>query len=254
MNKVVNIVIIVLLALFISFRINVACNELAKEKQLETPETDTKIELPVFYTGVLPCASCPGIQYWLILKEDHYEVISRYQDRDSADFSKTGLWTLAGDTLRILGDDHQTVKTFLYDDDELKLLDRDENRIDTEHPESIRLAKSTESRSIYQQHQKLKEDGVHLVASGNEPFWSVRIEGETKLTFLTPDSTLSFEINKPAGNDDILSFSAEQDFGTFRLNLEEKYCQDTMSGYLFPHTATIEIAGNSMNGCAAFLD
>ncbi|MCC5906074.1 MAG: copper resistance protein NlpE N-terminal domain-containing protein [Balneolaceae bacterium] len=254
MNKVVNIAIIILLAIFISFRINVACNELAREKQLETPQADTKIELPAFYTGVLPCASCPGIQYWLILKEDHYEEISRYQDRDPTDFSKTGLWTLASDTLRILDDDYQTVKTFLLDDVVLELLDSDENSIDTEHPESIRLTKSAESRSIYQQHQKIKEDGVRLVASGNEPFWSVHIEGENKLNFLTPDSTLSFEINKPSGSDDKLSYSAEEDFGKFQLNLVEKYCQDTMSGYLFTHTATIEIAGNSMDGCATFLD
>jgi uncharacterized membrane protein len=255
MNKLVNIVILVLLALFISFRINVACNQLAEQKKTEEPKADMEIEFPAFYSGVLPCASCPGIQYTLILKEGRYEEISGYIDREPGWFTETGIWTLIDDTLRILDNDHQPIKTFLYLDNALELLNREENRVETEHNQAYRLEKSSDFRSIYQHHQQLKEEkDVKLVASGNEPFWAVHLSRDDELLFQTPGSSESYQSGSPEVEDGVVVYRAESKSGEIVLQLDDKYCQDSMSGYLFTHTASITISGRKMTGCASFLD
>jgi uncharacterized membrane protein len=252
MNKFANIAILVLLGIFISFRINVACNQLAQENEVIT---DADTELPALFTGVLPCASCPGIQYLLILKKDSFEEVSLYIDRNPGEFTETGTWNINRDTLRISDDSGRLLKSFLYRENELLLLDREENQAGSEHRDSYRLTRSPEFRSIYEQHQRLKEeDGIRLIASGNEPFWGIRIDNENELLFQAPDSSFTITVNKPAEDGGLLIYQSEHDFGEFHLHIEKGVCLDSMSGYPFTHTVSLTLAGQSLNGCALFPD
>ena len=91
MNKFINITILVLLAIFISFRINIACNELRKSGEAE--QENAELSIPSSFTGILPCADCPGIQYVLTLDENSFTEVSRYKDRSSEPFITEGAWS-----------------------------------------------------------------------------------------------------------------------------------------------------------------
>jgi copper homeostasis protein (lipoprotein) len=63
--------------------------------------------LPATYTGVLPCADCPGIEHHLDLFPDRAYYLRRvYQDRRGGQFDEIGAWevTAAGRTLVLHGE------------------------------------------------------------------------------------------------------------------------------------------------------
>jgi len=80
-----------------------ACTDV-KDTQEESFGTEDigKIEpiLPAFevagtYKGILPCASCPGIQSTIIFTKDHrVEKTDLYKDKDENSFSITGTWEM----------------------------------------------------------------------------------------------------------------------------------------------------------------
>ena len=126
MNRVINIGILLLLVLFISFRVNVACNELRSDRS----SGETKhIELPVSFSGTIPCNSCPDIQYFLTLESEKYVENSLPIDEETAPLHTEGLWELKSDTLYIYSEYDIPVKRFLWRDYEIILLDQDNSKV-----------------------------------------------------------------------------------------------------------------------------
>lgn len=71
--------------------------------QLKLLDANAPITPPATYTGVLPCADCPGIEYQLDLLTNHrYRQRMDYQDRDAV-FNSHGHWyVLEGGKLLVL--------------------------------------------------------------------------------------------------------------------------------------------------------
>lgn len=91
---------------------------------------------------------------------------------------------------------------------------------------------------------------TQITASGNEPFWSVVVDGGT-LTYKTPEriSGAKFEAVRTQTADG-LRFSGAHDGSEFVLELRDVPCQDSMSGAMFDFTASLAVDGQSMTGCA----
>jgi len=81
------------------------------------------------YTGVLPCADCPGIEVTLQLKDDNtYALEQRYQERD-ASFSHEGKWQLKDNILMLEGAG-DTPEKYLVEDGHLVMLDMEGKKIE----------------------------------------------------------------------------------------------------------------------------
>ncbi|MDX1592258.1 MAG: copper resistance protein NlpE N-terminal domain-containing protein, partial [Balneolaceae bacterium] len=99
-NKIVNILILILLALFISFRIVTACNQL--EREPDTQSSQPEIYLPATYTGMIPCVDCPGIEVYLLLKENNrFTELNWFRGQNPEPNETEGTWHLQGDTLSL---------------------------------------------------------------------------------------------------------------------------------------------------------
>jgi hypothetical protein len=118
MNKFINIAILVILVVFISFRINVACNELSKENAAPGNLT-SQIELPSFYYGTLTCTTCPETYIEMHFNRDIYSETRQYSTRDFMPYSGMGNWKVSGDTLTTYKDSGLTNLTFLIRADSL---------------------------------------------------------------------------------------------------------------------------------------
>lgn len=121
MNKFINIGILLLLLIFISFRINVACNQLEKEPADE----ETGLVIPSTYETVLPCASCPGIEYSLTLDENLFLEKNTYIDRSNVPVQIEGIWEIQSDTLILMNDKELIHKRFMITNGSLTLLDNE---------------------------------------------------------------------------------------------------------------------------------
>lgn len=112
-----------------------------------TPQATLK-PLPASFTGTLPCADCPGIDYRLNLFADHSFFLRRhYQDSDNGTFDAVGRWARDGEgrlVLRSGGDAPPGSYVVLDDGRALEQLDREGDRIDSEL--DYRLARTEDFR------------------------------------------------------------------------------------------------------------
>ena len=130
-NKFINIGILLLLGIFISFRINVACNQL--DKKPDNP-TSSFLNIPSNYEAVLPCASCPGIEYRLTLTENRFMESNVYIDSSDQSVEIDGTWEIQSNNLVLLKDDERVHKRFMIDNLSLILLDNEGDRIAVVQP------------------------------------------------------------------------------------------------------------------------
>lgn len=236
----------------------ISCN--GQKNQQETADFEAEqsdLNLPAIYTGTLPCADCPGINYQLIIKDDGFTELSQYQDRSPATFEETGTWKITDDTLTLIGLEDLILKRFLVNDTSLTLLNMNNQRITGELADMYILERTEDQDSIRIHHQELAEQGFTFFAAGNEPFWSLRIDSLNQLIFETPDSSIHFgEVNQSIIENE-MSLDASTDSTQLSVQVQDEYCQDSMSGYLFPLTitATMQPSGtDSLKGCGLFLE
>ncbi|MGY0558445.1 COG3650 family protein [Lysobacter sp. A421] len=91
---------------------------------------------------------------------------------------------------------------------------------------------------------------TRLHAHGNEPFWSVKVDGDT-LTYTTPEmqpgKRLTAERSDHAAG---VTFNGIDGGKAFVLDVTGGQCQDSMSGEMFEYTSTFRYDGMEMTGCA----
>jgi len=89
-----------------------------------------------------------------------------------------------------------------------------------------------------------------FVAHGNEPFWSVEVDGTT-LAWKTPEMqagrTLMAERSTDANG---VKFTGKDGDKDFTLDIGSKPCSDGMSDKTFEFTASWKYDGSTMSGCA----
>jgi uncharacterized membrane protein len=239
-----------MLAIFIAFRVNVAL----KHMNSDPPQQQIE-DLPAVFTGVMPCADCPGIEYTLSLRENRFTELSYYLERGEELFEIRGNWELRNDTLKLFRDEGELHKAFLYSRESIELIDRDLQRIVSDFEDSYQITRAQEKESIQKNHDEHRSLGIDFLASGNEPFWHLRADLQGTLYFRTPETEIdfpSFEIEDEAGRDII--YRSENDTETIQVTITPGYCRDSMSGFLFTHRVTVETPDNrSVSGCGRFL-
>ncbi|MBN45547.1 MULTISPECIES: META domain-containing protein [unclassified Methylophaga] len=130
--------------ILMSFLFISACStEQADERHLITDD------LPVSYSGTLPCADCPGIDYHLNLFADQsYYLQLHYQDSgDNATFYQLGQWQQQTGQLRLLSDDPQQTAFQIEKDGSIRLLDQEDTLINSSL--NYRLQRETQFRAVY---------------------------------------------------------------------------------------------------------
>jgi len=247
-NKFINITILVLLTVFILFRINTALNQMNSDDEQVSQSIE---DLPAVFSGVLPCADCPGIETVIVLNETGFEELSHYQERGNNLFQEEGTWSLSGDTLKLYRSEDELYKAFIFSRDQIKLMDQDLQPITGELEDYYTFDRSQEQESIRRSHSELREDGVDFLASGNEPFWSVHINFDGQLLYKTPGSETPYpfsEFEEIVENQNTI-YNADE----MRITITPEYCRDSMSGFLFTHRVEIQTNGQNMTGCGRYL-
>ncbi|MEO6683276.1 MAG: copper resistance protein NlpE N-terminal domain-containing protein, partial [Ginsengibacter sp.] len=192
------------------------------------------------WKGILPCADCKEIQYALtIIPDGIFEEIEEHVGKFEHELLESGIWVLSADSVLKLTINNSD-KIFFYDGKDL--IARDENG-----KEMYRLKKSepTETAS-YLNHQMF--DGIDFLASGNEPFWSLKIKFDSSIYFKTMDGT---ELITPAPKEEasldpnITRYYAESAEGSLTIQLYRQICINSMSGARNDYKIEVQV---KMNG------
>ncbi len=104
---------------------------------------------PVSYSGTLPCADCPGIDYRLNLFADHsYYLQMHYQESgDASTFYQLGQWTQQDDQLTLLSDEPQQTAFHIENNNTLNLLDQQLQPINS--PLNYQLQRDASFQPVY---------------------------------------------------------------------------------------------------------
>jgi len=103
------------------------------------------------WQGVLPCASCPGIQYQLTLNADSsWQEQSVYLSEDEKPFTESGRWKMTADSVVALQKDQPGADLFYFDGKQLSMLDINGNRIVSELAAHYLLSRQTDISGKWQ--------------------------------------------------------------------------------------------------------
>lgn len=92
-----------------------------------------KITLGGWYGGTMPCADCEGIKSRLFIDPARvYTLETTYMGKSDVIYQTSGIWHVDQDTAVLELIDDQ-LKYYVIDDGTLELLDRNGNRIKSEH-------------------------------------------------------------------------------------------------------------------------
>lgn len=106
-------------------------------------------DFPASYSGTLPCADCPGIDYRLNLFADKsYYLQMHYQDSgENSTFYQLGQWQQNSDQLRLLSDDPQQTAFQIEKDGNIRLMDQEYVLINS--PLNYELQRDNDFYAVY---------------------------------------------------------------------------------------------------------
>lgn len=123
-----------LLVLAISVLLAGCVSNGAEQRNVSTHQADMhtaqiSLDWAGIYVGVLPCASCSGIETELTLRGDStYTLNEKYQDEDGAGYSVYGVFHWIDGT-RVKLDEAGDYRTYFVGENILRMLDKDGNRV-----------------------------------------------------------------------------------------------------------------------------
>ncbi|HEX9251864.1 MAG TPA: copper resistance protein NlpE N-terminal domain-containing protein [Ignavibacteriaceae bacterium] len=228
------------------------------------------------WLGMLPCADCEGIDYQLNLKNDYtFKQKSVYKGKSENIFINEGTWGFVSDSV-IAVSGNEDYKMFIILGNDLVMLDKDGNRIESNFEERYHLSKDdgsvketkevkpvphvVEMNLSYYQEKFL--NGIDFFARGNEPNWTLEIDLEKSMAFAT---MYDIKLNTPAVEGikaqeaDVTLYSAKTDSGELIVTIIKDKCQDNMSGEYFPYKVRIEAKTSNdssyktFEGCGKYL-
>lgn len=252
-NRIRNISLLIVLGIFISLRLHVACTGLQSNKQTDDPVTN--IAIPAQYYGAILTDTGEDSLVVLHLDEDMFTEIRRERDPFGSAVIVEGEWMTRADTLYLTAKEGESCLALRIEGDRLVGLEPGSADPGKEEQGSYELSRSQEFDSVSQHFRRLESDGVRFFSSGNEPFWSFRITGEDDGSFSTPEQTTETRVvldeqQESAGKTIHFYISEEIDFG---VRIENEPCQDSMSGVLFTHTVSIHYNSMPFTGCGTYL-
>ncbi len=214
------------------------------------------------YYGYLPCASCPGIHYQLILNSDFtFTETLQYAGKNDV-FILEDKFTLTRDSLIILKGkrDNEGMSRLIYKNGKLKVLSLSGEKIESGFSERYILNKG--KPPVIREVEPITITGFK--ATGNEPFWGIEFEfgNIIKFTSLTEEyPELSFNMPDPERTSDIslIKYTAKTYNAEMIVNIARERCMDTMKGELFPYLVTVSIRKNhtddytDFRGCGQYL-
>ncbi len=235
-------------------RVYIALNVPGGGSENEQTSLNFPLGLPSVFTGTLPCASCPGIDTHLLVDSTGFREVNRYIGEEDGLFATYGTWETSADSL-FLNSDGGSYKTYLMENDTLRMLDQNGNKIEGDLEENYLLTYSDMENQIRKRHEELRQRGFKFIAAGNEPFWSVRVTDKDYVIYETPQTRKSGELDQRTFDTSSTELNALFGSGeTLELDINDEFCQDSMSGFLFTHTVTLQFEGDEQRGCGRFLN
>lgn len=215
------------------------------------------------YYGVLPCADCPGIFYELTLNDDFtYSEKSYYLESGVDTITVTGDFNVTPDSLVVLSNSagENRFEKLKISNETLKILDREGKEITSALAE-LYVLKTVIPATPLQPAISSKKEQSTFKATGNEPFWGLKIHlKDNQIEFTTMEGQkITASLPESVMVDGKLVYETKSETGVLKVVILKEECQDNMSGKLFTHKVSVTFktsemeASKTYSGCGTYL-
>lgn len=141
----------IILSLVLATSLMFSCNLKQKSSGTQQPDMHTSqisLNWDGIYYGLIPCASCPGIEVFLTINSDNsYEMTEVYLesgDEEGVKSSGTFKWSEDGSSIELINNDNdkESIRKYKVEENRLRQLDTDGNIIEGDLASNYLLFKS----------------------------------------------------------------------------------------------------------------
>jgi uncharacterized membrane protein len=209
-----------------------------------------------FYQGMIPCKTCEGIQRTILFTDDEHFMMEELN------------WGKGTVAKRTEGDwEKSNGKFLLYINNKVAAIYRmsKDSLINTENngyriPDSLSrqyalFKKNTTPENL--SWRKKKSEGVDIIGTGSEPYWSVEIDNEKFILFKPGSSArpVIVPIEKPVVTKDSTLYSTVTDGGApLKISVSSRFCTDGVSDHIYQYKMTVWYKGQIYKGCGVVLN
>jgi uncharacterized membrane protein len=209
-----------------------------------------------FYQGMLPCKNCEGVQRTLLFGADgRYKMEELNWGKGTPSRKTEGTWEKENGRFTLYQGE-KTIAKYRISKDSLINTDNNGSAIpDSLSKQYVLFKKNTAPESLAW--KKRKSEGVDIIGTGSEPFWSVEIDNEKFILFKLTGAPrpVIVPIEKPVINKDSSVWAINTDGGNLlKVSVSSRFCGDGVSDHVYEYKMNVWYKGTMYKGCAVILN
>ena len=209
-----------------------------------------------FYQGMLPCKNCEGIQRTILFTADYqYKMEELNWGKGTQAKMSSGTWEKEKGKFILYRDAKAVAEYKLVKD---SLINTKNNGIaihDSMSAQNVLFKKNTAPENAAW--KKRKADGIDIIGTGNEPFWSIEIDREKLILFKysVSQKPVIVPIEMPLITRDSTVYMVHTESGeSLRISILSKFCNDGVSDHVYEYQMIVGYKGQQYKGCGVILN
>lgn len=207
-----------------------------------------------FYQGVLPCRNCEGIQRTILFSGNEFKMEEVSLGKGTIAKQTEGTWIKLSGKLMLSVNNITTAEYILVKDSLINIENNGLRIPDSLFKNNVLFKKKSPTGNL--SWEKRKSEGIDIVGSGSDPFWSIEIDNEKLILFklTATGKPIIVPIEKPIVNRDSTFYSIVTEAGAaLKISISSSFCHDGISDHLYEYKMTVWYKGIMYKGCAVLL-
>ena len=207
-----------------------------------------------FYQGMLPCKNCEGIQRTILFSGNEFKMEELSLGKGTAAKQTKGTWQKLNGKFMLSVNKIVTSEYILVKDSLINIENNAVRIPDSLLKHNTLFKKKSPTGNL--SWEKRKSEGIDIVGSGSDPFWSLEIDNEKLIFFklTAAGKPIIVPIEKPIVNKDSTFYSIVTEAGaSLKISISSSFCHDGISDHLYEYKMTVWYKGEMYKGCAVVL-
>lgn len=209
-----------------------------------------------FYQGMLPCKSCEGIQRTLLFAGDgHFKMEELNWGKAMPAKATEGTWEKEKDRFKLYENDKLMAAYRLSKDSLINTESNGAHIPDSLSRQYVLFRKNTAPENA--SWKKRRSEGVEIVGTGADPFWSVEIDKDKYILFKWAGAPrpVIVPIDKPVTTKDSTVYAIATDAGNLlKISIAPGFSSDGVSDHIYEYRMSVVYKGQTYKGGAVFLE
>ena len=207
-----------------------------------------------FYQGILPCKNCEGIQRTILFSGSAFKMEELSLGKGTTAKQTEGTWVKLSGKYMLAVNNITTAEYILVKDSLINIENNGLRIPDSLLKHNVLFKKKSPTGNL--SWEKRKSEGIDIVGSGSDPFWSIEIDNEKLILFKSTATAkpIIVPIEKPVINRDSTFYSIVTEAGAvLKISISSSFCHDGISDHLYEYKMTVWYKGQMYKGCAVML-